>query len=940
MKKRVISIILVIAICLSVFSFSVMEASAYSKGYTNTHSNTGNQVKDLVSVAKTQVGYSESGGSTKYGAWIGSPSTPWCAAFVSWCARQAGIPTSVIPTSAGVSSFVNIGKYHFATNISGYIPSSGDLMLFKPLVSGSTTSYYTPSIVNGKYKSYSHIGIVVSADASKGTVTIIDGNWGNAVKYRTISLSTYYIAAYVTPNYKSGYTGNSSSGGSSVGNSNIYYTKHIDAPEISKDLYPTGSTVDIKWEALQGATSYKLRIYNSDGERVLNKTVSKNSYKASGLGNGLYTATVTAFFSERSGDESEGTSFSIQNIASNIDSRTVKDGTYIIKALDNGYTLASLNTENSSNSFVLSRTTDYSTAQTFSVTYVSDGRYKITNEANFNTSVGFSSYSDTLYYIVAQDNGAYSFELAENPGNVLSCGFDSVVANYCPTKISSFIGVDTQKWVLCDLNGNAVNAEYVEAVTYISNVQPHITDGKLTINITTPAKANVGKLKINIATVEENTTAYASEYTQIGEDCVWSISTDIPSAKAKIVVDYKLEGTDEYSENCYLTSLGAYEGVLHSTIQDVSYSIDQDKVTVKVTTPTTSFINAVKLSFDDAANTSIASTDKYTVSGNNYIWTIEMTAPEEDVDLLIDYRNTATNSYANDFYPVQISNYANTLAQGVINSVHQSIVDDKITFIIETTRSLSALRGVMVTQIGENGGQAEALSFVETGDSYIWTVTMDAPTEKTSYRFYPILGSEYVMSEVYTLNAFIPDSENTITNVTHTIVDNKLIFRVTTPCTDEINKIKLSLASDCSTNIVTCSNPVKVDGNYVWEFTITEPSSTTAYCFDIRFTETSKYSKNYYYYQYTKSQNIISVSFDNVSSKSTQCTVVTKAGPFNELKVNVGEKSYTVSEYTIVGNSYVWVVNVGKASSDIYRFDLCSTVTEAYLNDFYSLYIY
>lgn len=937
MKKRVISIVLVIAICLSVFSFSIMQASAYSTAYPNTHRNTGNQVHDLISIAKTQVGYSEVNYSTKYGAWIGSPSTPWCAAFISWCARQAGIPTSVIPTSASVGSYINIGKYHFATNISGYIPSAGDIMLFKPLAGNSTTSYYTPAIVNGKYRACSHVAIVVSADASKGTVTVIDGNWGNAVRYRTIKLSTYYIAAYVTPNYNSGYVANSS-GSSATGGTSSYYTKHIDAPETSKSLYSSGSAVDIKWQALTGATSYKLRIYNADGERILNKTISTNSYKVTGLENGVYTATVTATFSERSGDESKGTSFSIQNIASGIDSRTVKDGVYVIKSLDTGYTLATLSTESGGHSFVLSRASDAASAQKFSLTYISDGRYKITTDTNFNTSAGFGGYSDTLYYVVAQENGSYSFELAENPGNVLSCGFDSVAANYCPTETALFTGAGTQKWVLCDLDGNAVKADYIETVTYISNVLPHIADGKLTINITTPASANIEKLRVHIATVEANTTTYASEYTQIGEDYVWTVSTDIPSEKAKIVVDYKLADSEVYSENCYLTSLGAYEGVLHSVIQDVSYSINQEKVTVKVTTPANGFINAIKLSYDDEANTDIASSDKYTVSGNSYIWTVEIDAPEKDINLLIDYRNRADNEYANDFYPVTISNYANTLSQGIINSVHQSLVDDKITFIIETTRSLTDLKGIMVTQIGAEDGQAEALSYVETGDSYIWTVTMDAPAEKASYRFYPILGSEYVMGEVYTLNAFIPDTENAITNVTHTIVDNKLVLRVTTPCTDAINKIKLSLASDCSTNIITCSNPVKVDGNYVWEFTINEPSSTTAYCFDVRFTETSKYSKNYYYYQYTKSQNIMSVSFDS-SSGSAQFTVVTTAGPFSELTATVGEKSYTTQEYAIVGNMYVWVIDIDNASGDVYRFDLCSTVTEAYINDYYTLYM-
>ena len=91
MKTRVISVILVIAICLSFLSVGMTQASAYSTGYPNTHVNTGNQVKDIIGVAMTQVGYTESYG-TKYGAWLGNANMAWCAAFISWCASKAGIP--------------------------------------------------------------------------------------------------------------------------------------------------------------------------------------------------------------------------------------------------------------------------------------------------------------------------------------------------------------------------------------------------------------------------------------------------------------------------------------------------------------------------------------------------------------------------------------------------------------------------------------------------------------------------------------------------------------------------------------------------------------------------------------------------------------------------------------------------------------------------------
>lgn len=928
MKTRVISVILVIAICLSFFSLGITQASAYSTDYPNTHKNTGNQVKDLIGVAKTQVGYTDSYG-TKYGAWLGNSNMAWCAAFLSWCANKAGIPESVIPPSVNVDGFVNIGAYHFATGISGYIPSPGDFMLFKPLANSSNDSYYTPSIINNKYTAYSHVGLVIETDAANNTVTIIDGNWGHAVKLRTISLSTYYIAAYVTPKYQSGYDHSSSSG------NNIYYTAHIDAPTVSQSLYHSGSDVKISWDAPKGATSYRLRIYNADGERVFSSTYDKNTATISNLKDGVYTATVTAFCSGLSGTESAGTEFSIQAIADGSTGRTINDGVYVIKSLDNGYTLC---THGDSQSLVLSRD-DISNAQKFTVSYVSDGKYRITSENDFNVSVGFSDYTGgNLYYIIPQSDGSYILELSESNGIVLSCGPDSIASSYRPTTTSVYMGADTQKWQFCDENGNALSVGYVENVIHVKGISSVMSNGRLLFNITTSADADIEKLQITLATSNGNSVAYTSQCTQVGDNLVWSVSTSIPSEKAKVIVDYRVAGSREYTVGHYTSTINAYDGILHSTIKDVSYSIDEEKLTVKVTTPAINFINGIKISFDDALSATLASTSTYVISGDSFIWTLEMNAPTQDVDLLIDYRNTANATYAKDYYPVRVYSHENTLAQGIIKSVHQSMTSDKLTFIVETTKSLSALRGIMAASIGDSIIQAETRSFIETSDSYIWTITIDAPKYEANYFFYPLLGDRYIMSEVYMLRLFIPDSESVITGVTHTLVDDKLIFRVTTPYTDKISRVKLALANDCSSNIATCSQPIRVGDSYVWEITITEPSTVAAYCFDVRLSESSKYSKNYYYYQHTKSQNILDVKFDT-SYGMTKATVTTKAGPFDSLTATVDGKTYTTSQYTVVDNSYVWVINVGKASEELYRFDLYSTVTGAYLNDHYSLYI-
>lgn len=58
----------------------------------------GNYCEDIISVAESQLGYTESGtGETVYSSWAGQPGRSWCSEFVAWCANRTGIPTSIIP---------------------------------------------------------------------------------------------------------------------------------------------------------------------------------------------------------------------------------------------------------------------------------------------------------------------------------------------------------------------------------------------------------------------------------------------------------------------------------------------------------------------------------------------------------------------------------------------------------------------------------------------------------------------------------------------------------------------------------------------------------------------------------------------------------------------------------------------------------------------------
>jgi len=174
--KKLLSIILAVIMMLSTLPVGLANAA-----YENTYKNTGNQRTDIIEVAKTQLGYREgSNNDTKYGTWYGLPNNPWCAMFVSWCARQAGVPKSVIPNLSYVPHYSTNGA--FAIKKSGYTPKSGDIFLTK---------------------SESHVGLVWYTEGSyfytiEGNSNNNGSSEGTSVVSNKRLISSYYFAV---PNY-------------------------------------------------------------------------------------------------------------------------------------------------------------------------------------------------------------------------------------------------------------------------------------------------------------------------------------------------------------------------------------------------------------------------------------------------------------------------------------------------------------------------------------------------------------------------------------------------------------------------------------------------------------------------------------------------------------------------------------------------------------------
>lgn len=168
----------------------------------------------IVSAAVSYIGCKESNNSHRKiidiynkGASYGiSYDTAWCAAFVSAMAIQCKL-TDIIPVTASCNDMISKFKNRGAWNEDdAYVPKPGDFIFYDWDDSGY-----------GNNKSEAdHVGLVEKV--SGNTISVIEGNTGNAVKRLQRTVNGKNIRGYGVPKYKDtgGYSGGSVFGDLSV----------------------------------------------------------------------------------------------------------------------------------------------------------------------------------------------------------------------------------------------------------------------------------------------------------------------------------------------------------------------------------------------------------------------------------------------------------------------------------------------------------------------------------------------------------------------------------------------------------------------------------------------------------------------------------------------------------------------------------------------------
>lgn len=167
---------------------------------------TGDHRYDVILIALSQIGYHEGNSDADMDGWnLGGSENfveynrlfcklegiwgyAWCAAFVSWCQFQAGIPAEIDCSEVSCPRMINeILKPQglYKTRESGYTPIIGDLIYFKNATSNAVST---------------HVGLVIGV--RDGYVFTVEGNGGERVARHKYALDDSYIVGYGALKYE------------------------------------------------------------------------------------------------------------------------------------------------------------------------------------------------------------------------------------------------------------------------------------------------------------------------------------------------------------------------------------------------------------------------------------------------------------------------------------------------------------------------------------------------------------------------------------------------------------------------------------------------------------------------------------------------------------------------------------------------------------------
>lgn len=298
----------------------------------------------------------------------------------------------------------------------------------------------------------------------------------------------------------------------------------------------------------------------------------------------------------------------------------------------------------------------------------------------------------------------------------------------------------------------------------------------------------------------------------------------------------------------------------------------------------------------------------------------------------------APSTYSNSTVSIfsQVSSYDN-LFKSITHTV------DKENLVFTVTTPATALNRVKVTLADDKSGYIRYTDtyIVNSDGDYVWTLKIDCPEDVTRYAFDARSDETGKYLKDYFEYTVSNTKPSTIKSVSAEISGNKTIFTVITNA-GNYNRLRVGLSEALTDNLgVTSSYAVLANGDYSWTITIPSQSEGTLLYFDLRDTETNKYTKNFYEYEIDFMEDVINNVSTIKKDNKLVFTVVTKSGNYSRLRVGLNktlEDNLAVStKYTINSSGeYVWTISIDiPTENTTLYFDLRNAETNKYINNFY-----
>ena len=275
-------------------------------------------------------------------------------------------------------------------------------------------------------------------------------------------------------------------------------------------------------------------------------------------------------------------------------------------------------------------------------------------------------------------------------------------------------------------------------------------------------------------------------------------------------------------------------------VKSISHSVEGGKIVFTVVTNAGDY-NRVKLTTPDNLGGSLAVASSYTVNEDgDYVWTIKAAKPAETTEYAFDFRSSVTGKYLKDY-----TNYEAEIVTS-IKSVSHERVNGKVVFTVVTSAGdFNRIKATLSNNLKGYVGYTDNYTVNEDGD-FVWKITAPATADEQEYAF-DLRSSEtgkYIREYVYYT------ASPTIKSVYYREVSGVLYFTVYT-ISGDFDRLRCGTGTSTIGNLVNANSYYEnYSGEYVWSFSLEKPSETITLYLDVRNSETGKFIKDYFVFDF------------------------------------------------------------------------------------------